>query len=128
MPRGQYDRSKMKKKGMPKKLKATSPDLLQLTELELAKMEKLSTQLRACDGEVMITLSQKNAYIHQIDPQGAIQKFDQKINALKQERVEAEMEYKTVSAGVETRLGIKLSDFAYDDKTGVLRNIAEEKK
>jgi hypothetical protein len=115
-----------KKKLVRKQSSQKDPTVLSLTENELLKMEKLSTQVRACDGEVMITLSQKNGYIQKIDPQGVIGRFDQKINALKQERSEAEAAYKTVTSQVEVRLGIKLKEYAYDEATGVLRKIGDE--
>jgi hypothetical protein len=118
--------AKGKKKLTRKQSAQKDPAVLSLTENELLRMEKLSTQVRACDSEVMITLSQKNGYIQKIDPQGALGRFDQKINALKQERSEAEVGYRTTTAQVEARLGIKLKDYAYDETTGVLRKIGDE--
>lgn len=125
MPKGIYERNKAK--GEKKTAKpAKKAKALVLTELELAKMEKLSTQIRAVDSEQVITLSQRNAYIQKIDPSGTLSKLEAKVNALKQERQEAEAAYRGVSADVEKRLGIKLSEYAYDDVTGVLRNILED--
>lgn len=134
MPRGVYDRSTGKKKfakkpgigRMPRAKPSREPVVTQLMETELLRMEKLSTQIRACDGDQMITLSQKNAYISKIDPQGVLARFDQKLTALRQERGEAEVEYKGVTEAVEKRLGIKLVDYAYDDKTGILRKIGDD--
>lgn len=134
MPRGVYDRSTGKKKlakkpgigRLPRTKPSREPVVTQLTETELLRMEKLSTQIRACDGDQMITLSQKNSYIAKIDPQGVLARFDQKLTALRQERGEAEVEYKAVTEAVEKRLGLKLSDYAYDDKTGILRKIGDD--
>ena len=131
MPRGVYDRSTGKKKfakkpgigRMPRTKPSREPEQLHLTENEVLKMEKLSTQVRACDGDQMITLSQKNAYIQKVDPQGVIARFDQRLTALRQERQEAEQEYRAVTALINKRLGIDLKDYAYDDKSGVLRKV-----
>jgi hypothetical protein len=128
MPKGIYERGSKAKneKKTTKPAKKSAPKALVLTELELAKMEKLSTQIRAVDSEQVITLSQRNAYIQKIDPSGVLSKLEAKVNALKQERQEAESSYRSVSADVEKRLNIKLSEYAYDDVTGVLRNILED--
>lgn len=126
MPRGIYDRGTTKKAAKASASKHKLPKVLTLTELELAKMEKLSAQIRAADGEQVIALSQRNAYIQKIDPSGVIAKLDSRVAALKQERQEAEAAYREVSQLVEKRLGIKLAEYAYDDTTGVLRSISED--
>lgn len=126
MPRGIPGSGKAAAKGAAAKRAAMKePKVLKLTEVELLKVEKLTSQLRACDNEIVLTQATKNAYIQQIDPQGQLGKFDSKIQALKRERMEAEATYKELSSKVNARLGIDLKDYAYDDNTGVLRKIGE---
>lgn len=114
-------------RGVPKRPRKSSgePEVLRLSDLELARMEKSSQQIRACDAEALITLAQKNSYIQQIDPQGNLKKFDSKLAAIQQERQGAEADYRETSRGVEERLGIKLSGYAYDDRTGVLNELEQ---
>lgn len=130
MPRGMYDRSKSKKKtnGAVKHVKVSrdsEPSSVQLTEVELLKMEKLSTQVRACDADTVITQAQRASHLSKIDPQGLIARFDLRIQALRKEREEAEVAYRAVTAGIEKRLGIKLHEHSYDDKTGVLHKLTD---
>jgi hypothetical protein len=124
MPRGQYDRKKAKAKRENHK----DPVTLKLNELELAKLEQFSSKIRACESERMVVLSQKNAYIQQIDPGQNLAKFDAKMAALRQEREDADSGYQIVSKTVGDRLGIKLSEYAYDDVSGQLNHLAPEKK
>jgi hypothetical protein len=121
MPRGQYDRTKSKAK--KKREENREPETLKLTELELARLEQYGAKIRACDSERLVVLSQKNAYIQQIDPIGHLGKYDSKMSALRQERDEADSGYQAISAAVEKRLGIKLKEYAYDDTTGQLNHV-----
>ena len=162
MPRGVYDRSKLKKTAVKAVAKAPAkgpsaprpvkpptskevkapitprltkaqlaklqaePKVMALSEVELLRMEKLSTQVRACDNEIIINQSLKSNFISQIDPAGQLQKFDSKLQALKQERMAAENEYKLLSKSIGDRYKIDMKEFAYDDQTGVLRRVAGE--
>ena len=120
MPRGQYDRTKAK----TKRENSKDPKTLKLTELELARLEQYSERIRAAGSEHMVVLSQKNAYIQQIDPSQNIAKFDAKLLALRNEQTQGNEAYASVAKQAGERLGIDLREYSYDDVSGQLNHIA----
>ena len=102
------------------------PKVLALPETTLLKLEKLSTQIRAIDSELVIAQSLRTAYLQKIDVSQELPRFDSKITTLKTERQQSEEAYRALTKATEDDLGIKLADYAYDDVTGVLRKIGED--
>ncbi len=124
MPKGQYDRKKAKQKKAEKLAKSAEPELMRLDENTVLKLEKLSNQLRAVDSETVITGNLRQSYLQKIDPEQNLLKFDQKLEALRAERQKAQVQYVGLAKSIGDRLGITLSDYSYDDETGVLRKLS----
>jgi hypothetical protein len=121
----------MAKKEAPKKRgrkpKNHEPVTLFMDQVDLANLERLHAQMRAAQSELILQQMARRSYIEKIDPTGGLNQIDSSIRKLSSERAESEKEYKDLTAAIESKLGISLKEYAYDDKTGALRFVNESK-
>jgi hypothetical protein len=106
-------------------VESKEPKVLQLDQITLLKMEKFQAIIRACTSESQNVQALRRALMAKIDPQGHVEKLDSRLVALREESRTNENSYKTLMADVEAKLGIKMSDYSYDDETGALHHIGQ---
>lgn len=137
MPRGVYPRKTDKKKGAPAKasktLKETQdfdpravPETVKLDELSMLRLAKANAEARAASSEVLVKKGVKEGILNKVDPHGVLKKLDNEIQFLTARFHEAQQELMEVKKEIEGRMGIDLTKYAYDDKTGVLHDISSQ--
>lgn len=139
MPRGVYKRSsknqevtaKQKISKAVKAAKVPEPEVkkdeatpLVLEQHELLRLLRYDAESRALKSEILVLGAQRDALLQAIDPAGRVKKMEAETQTRRQSLGITATEYNLVIKEVEERLGIKMSNFAYDDKTGVLNTIA----
>lgn len=117
-----------KKAPRKRKVKAVEhPDVrdvvLKLTELETLRLSRYDSDHRAALNEMMLLKFRREQHLLQIDPKGVLASFDREITKTKVDVKEAEELGHATRAAIESRLDIKLTDYAFDDKTGVLHHV-----
>lgn len=112
-----------KKKNEVKEPDLTNPEasgILALNREEIHALEKAQLQAELAGVRFQLVQAMKREYIAKIDPQGNIAAMDDQAKRLSADASEAKQSYANTVAAIEKRLGVKMSDYAWDDETGVL--------
>lgn len=105
-----------------KKAKAeqSAIDSLSLTRDELLRLKLAETEIRAAESAKKLALLERAQLLAKIDPSGQLAGLEQALSGAVSAGSKAMSSYAEVASEVETRLGIKLADFSFDDETGTL--------
>jgi len=97
--------------------------VLKLTETEVLKLSRYDSDQRAAYNELALLQIRRAQYLQQIDPKGILAGFDRELAKAKVDAKEAEDLGKAVRTEIEGRLHLQLSDYSFDDTTGVLHHV-----
>lgn len=106
-----------------KKKTETIPEPLALTRVEMLQLDRAHALVRAATSELKLYRTEKLAIVASLDPQGLIARIDGTIAHTKQEHADATAIQANARKEIETRLGINLAEFSYDDVTGALHKV-----
>lgn len=112
---------------MSKRKPTPEPAPLALTQVEMLRLEKGAAEQRAVTAEVNLLLRERMEILAKIDPQGILRAVDAEIQKRKAEMAAVRQQHTETTAAIEQRLGIRLSEYSYDDVTGTLHQVAPEK-
>lgn len=96
---------------------------LQLSDVERMGLLLWDAEMRAASAEAQLAKIERATYLARIDPDGGLWKFDALIASKKNAGALATAERKEVVTAIETRLLIKLSEYSFDDRSGVLHHL-----
>lgn len=96
------------------------PDVLVLTRDELLRLKLAETEIRASESAKKLALLERAQLLAKIDPSGQLAGLEQALSGAVSSGSKAMSAYSQVASEIETRLGIKLADFSFDDETGTL--------
>lgn len=96
------------------------PKLMKLTDTERLKLRLFESESARWTGEGHIRQGRRAAYLQKIDPEGQLAKMDQELRAVAERSSTAKRQYMEVVKSIESRLGIKLSNYSFDDESGAL--------
>lgn len=113
---------------MAKKTKKTTienaaleePTVLSLTEVELLKLKLAETEIRYNNLAANAKLAERNQYLAKIDPENKLGRMESEIRQNLDKASSTKTRYSEVIASIESRVGIKMADYSYDDETGAL--------
>lgn len=110
---------------MAKKIKKVveevhDPILPSLTEVELLKLKLAEAEMKCANLSANIKLMERNAYVTKIDPENKLGQIEAEIRSFLERASQSKNKYNETIASVESRVGIKMSDYSYDDETGTL--------
>lgn len=97
-----------------------APSLLKMTSEECLRVRLYESETVRYGMEAQMKQARRAAYLRQIDPNGELAKMDAEIKALSERSVGARKQYINVVKAVEGRLNVRLSEYSFDDDTGVL--------
>lgn len=70
--------------------------------------------------KIQLAVAQRREYIRQIDPENNLGKYETLMRESAESSARAKAKYNELFESVEKRLNIKMSDFSWDDETGLL--------
>lgn len=111
---------KTKKKPEPLPEEQHEPNIPSLTESELLRLKVHEAEQRAATAEANLRIYERNAYLRKIDPEGKLAAYDQEIRDLIGRATASRGKYAETITKIESRVGIKMADYSYDDETGAL--------
>lgn len=114
--------TKTKKAASKKKVTKTTGEM-KITEVEALKLSKSQLQLQLLEAQRVILAKEKAEYIASIDPNKQIQAFDQAVSENVSVANGILAEYKAIIQTINDKFGIDMSEYGYDDVTGVLTKI-----
>lgn len=101
----------------------SEPEAPRLTFKELADLQLYQFQTRAYAAEMELEIMRKDAYLKQIDPAGKLSGMFNVIRAKSNNLSEARVALEKTRKEIETRLGLELENYAFDDLTGILSKV-----
>ena len=93
---------------------------LRLSDVTRLTLLHLDAEVRVADGEIVIHATSLNAFIKSIDPEGRIVKMQTELQALVQRRDQMKNRYKDTVKEAGIQLGVTMSDYSFDEGTGIL--------
>lgn len=103
----------------------SEPEPPTLNAKELADLQVSQFQVRAYEAEMQLEIIKKDAYLQQIDPSGRLNQMLAAIRSKSNNLAEAKTFYRDTVTAIETRLGVNLKEWAYNDQNGVLSKVSE---
>lgn len=97
-----------------------APKLLKMTSEECLRIRLYESETVRYGMEAQLKQARRAAYLRQIDPNGELAKMEAEIKALSERSIGARKQYVNVVKAVEGRLSVKLSEYSFDDDTGIL--------
>jgi len=97
-----------------------SPQFLSLDPNTVLRLRMYEAETRAATSEGRLRISQMQSLLQQIDPEGKVLALQQQIDDFLRKKAAAEKNYLATILGIESKLGIKMKDYSYDDETGRL--------
>lgn len=91
-----------------------------LTPLERLKLKLAESEMQRYVAEGKLHEVHRTLLLKRIDPQGQLQKLDKALQTATTSALRAKKAYSDAVVEVETRLNVKLADYAFDDETGTL--------
>lgn len=118
--------AKPKKATPPKTVpaKAAPVKLLALTTEERLHLRLYESETVRWAAESHVRGQQRDAYLRKIDPEGKLAKMSQEARAVAEKSAEAQKQYQATVKAIESRLGIVLKEYSFDDVTGALHKQA----
>ena len=113
--------TKAKKQPSAKAAPAKAPmKLLALTTEERLHLRLYESETVRWAAEAHVRGQQRDAYLRKIDPEGKLGKMAQEARAVAEKSAEAQKQYQATVKAIESRLGIVLKEYSFDDVTGAL--------
>lgn len=115
------------KKATPPKAapaKAAPVKVLALTTEERLHLRLYESETVRWAAESHVRGQQRDAYLRKIDPEGKLAKMSQETRAVADKSTEAQKQYQATVKAIESRLGIVLKEYSFDDVTGALHRQA----
>ena len=97
-----------------------------LQRAELDALGRWAAEMRYSDLVAQIRAQELKALVAKLDPNGEIAAAEKKVAAARESELHARSRYKSAFASAGQRLGIELSDYGYDDETGLLSLLPKE--
>jgi len=97
-----------------------------MTRDEIRDLQLYQALARAADLEVQLESIKRDMWVKQIDPEGRLMQWGVLLRTRGQECAEAKKNHEKTKTSIESRLKLKLSDYAYDDETGELKALDAE--
>lgn len=107
---------------MTKKL-AKKDQPIKLTMETIHKMDSLNNLMRAVKSELILASASRTAFLKEIDPKGQLSKYETSLAKLNAELKDTSDKYTKIVNEIETKFGIILKEYAYDDETGILNKL-----
>jgi hypothetical protein len=98
----------------------TAPQVLSLTKDELLLMRALSAERELAQKCIVLAGMKRAELLRQIDPQNILGSLESEASAQRAAEAQAISAYKELYLQIEARLGLKLADYVWDDRTGSL--------
>jgi len=99
---------------------------LTLSDLDTQKLARYSLEFELLEQKVAVQRLLRDAFLAKVDPQGVLAKLDAKIQELTRNHHTARQKYTEIRKNIGDSLGIDLSEYSYDDESGVLHIIPKE--
>lgn len=97
---------------------------LKIDELSLLRLLRYEAEMRASSSEMRLNQIALTSLLKQVDPEGVVSTTLTALTHAQREYEKASAEYSRVRGEVERKLGIVLSEYVYDDVTGVLEKVS----
>ena len=94
-----------------------------LTKEELHKLQLTQAQTRAANAEAALEMLRRDLLQKQIDPENKLARMGAFIRARTNEAAAAQAAYQETIKAIETRLGINLKEWAFNDENGQLSRV-----
>jgi hypothetical protein len=101
----------------------SEPAPLSLTKDELYRLQIAQLQVRAAEAELALQMLQRDLFLKQVDPEGKLKTLASIIRTRSDESSFGKKAYAEVTKEIETRLGINLKEYAFDDQNGQLSKV-----
>lgn len=100
------------------------PRLLSLKETEVLSIKLFEAETRAATYAATIRQMEREAYLRKIDPENKLGKLEEEFRNFAKKANDYRGAYQRTITNIETRVGISMKDYTYDDETGVLHPVA----
>lgn len=97
-----------------------APKMLSLTTEEVLRLRLHESEVVRWGSDAQLKNGRRLAYIQKIDPEGQMAKMEEEVRASAVKSQQAKQQYEVVTKRIEARLGIKLTNYSFDDETGTL--------
>jgi hypothetical protein len=104
--------------------KAAPVKVLALTTEERLHLRLYESETVRWAAEGHVRGQQRDAYLRKIDPEGKLAKMTQESRAVAEKSADAQKQYQATVKSIESRLGIVLKEYSFDDVTGALHKQA----
>lgn len=94
--------------------------VLALEENELLKVKLALAEAELASTKATLLMLQKQMLIRVLDPENKLGAIDQEVRLQTTKSAEHRQDYNKLFEAVEARFGIKMSEYCWDDTTGVL--------
>jgi hypothetical protein len=100
------------------------PKQLSLKETEVLSLKLYEAETRAATYAATIRQMEREAYLRKIDPENKLGKLEEEFRGYAKKANDYRNLYQRTITNIETRVGISMKDYTYDDDTGMLHPVA----
>jgi len=97
-----------------------------LTRSEMDSLARWATEVHYADVMAELRMRDRRELLARIDPKGELEAIDRNLDLARTARATSKSKYLSVAASASNRLGVDVTQYAYDDETGVLTLIPKE--